>query len=690
MNYNHIHIVLFCVITMVACQSKKSPQTNKTEANYTQQHRLQYHFSPPQQWMNDPNGMVFYDGEYHLFYQHYPDSNVWGPMHWGHAVSTDMINWENLPIALYPDTLGYIFSGSAVVDWNNTAGFQQGDEPALIAIYTYHLMEGERAGHHDFQTQGIAYSHDKGRTWTKYEGNPVIPNTENIRDFRDPKVFWHEPTMQWVMVLAMGDRVRIYNSKNLKAWAVASEFGPNVGSEGRPWECPDLFELPIEGTTNSKWVMLVSLGRGGANGGSATQYFIGDFDGKTFTLDPALAASYAEVPSVVPKGVVFENFENDYSNWTATGTAFGNAPAKGALVGQQNIEGVEGSALVNSFKNGDKTTGKLTSKSFTIKQNYINFKIGGGSHQAKTCINLVIDNEVVRSKTGADRESLKWAAWDVRELKGKTASITIVDAHDAGWGHINVDQIVFADEPAKPARHQTLWVDYGRDNYAGVTFSDIPQEDDRRIFMGWMSNWQYAQIVPTYDWRSAMTLPRTLTLYHTDSGLRLSSKVVKEMKQLRSGETYILDNQTIEKTIDLTSTLNFNPAMMEVQLNFSVSKGATFGIMCSNSKGETYKLCYNDATQQFVSDRTQSGKVNFSDVFAAQLHTAPRATTGKTIAMHLFFDVASIELFADNGTSVLTDIFFPNEDFNQISLFVENGTATIEKGLFYELKSIWR
>jgi len=158
--------------------------------DYLESHRPQYHFSPDSMWMNDPNGMVYYAGEYHLFYQFYPDSTVWGPMHWGHAVSEDLVHWEHLPIALYPDSIGLIFSGSAVVDWDNTSGFQQGEDPPMVAIFTYHNMEGERTEQNDFQTQGIAYSNDKGRTWTKYEGNPVIPNP-GIRDFRDPKVFWH-------------------------------------------------------------------------------------------------------------------------------------------------------------------------------------------------------------------------------------------------------------------------------------------------------------------------------------------------------------------------------------------------------------------------------------------------------------------------------------------------------------------
>lgn len=493
------------------------PVEQPKEKAYSEQHRPQFHFTPPSQWMNDPNGMVYYDGEYHLFYQHYPDSNVWGPMHWGHAVSTDLVHWEQLPIAIYPDSLGLIFSGSAVVDWNNTSGFGTKENPPLIAIYTYHLMEGEQSGKHDFQYQAIAYSNDKGRTWTKYEDNPVIPNDEKIHDFRDPKVFWHDESEQWVMIFARGDRVRIYNSPDLKDWTLASEFGEGHG-QADPWECPDLFELPIAGTDQTKWVMLLSIGtRGkqvGPNGGSATQYFIGDFDGKTFTND------------------------------------------------------------------NDKET--------------------------------------------------------------------------------------------------TLWIDYGRDNYAGVTWSDIPEEDGRRLFIGWMSNWEYATIVPTYAWRSAMTLPRALALKNTENGVRLVSTPVQETEKLRSGE--VQEGEEISITAGLESMVAF-----EMQDECT----ATFGIELTNSKGETYRVGYNATTNEYFSDRTKAGKTDFSDVFAKAIHTAPRLTDGKMVSFHSFFDVASAETFTDDGMTVLTDIYFPNEDFTTAKVFIEGDKVLVKSARHFELNRIW-
>lgn len=282
--------MLFFAAVFFGCktENKKSesePIALKADSlYYSEPHRPQYHFSPEANWMNDPNGMVYYKGIYHLFYQYYPDDIVWGPMHWGHATSKDLIHWEHKPIALYPDEHGLIFSGSAVVDEQNTSGFGTLENPPLVAIYTYHLMEGEKAGRKDFQTQGIAYSLDNGDTWTKYNGNPVIGN-KDIKDFRDPKVMWHEPSKSWVMSLVAGDRAQFYSSKDLKEWKMTGEFGKDKGAHGGVWECPDLFKIKAEGSDEEKWVLLISINPGAPNGGSGTQYFVGDFDGKTFTTN---------------------------------------------------------------------------------------------------------------------------------------------------------------------------------------------------------------------------------------------------------------------------------------------------------------------------------------------------------------------------------------------------------------------
>jgi len=242
------------------------------QTEYHEKWRPQFHFSPKAHWMNDPNGMVYYGGTFHLFFQYYPDSMVWGPMHWGHAVSKDMVYWEELPIALYPDTIGYIFSGSAVLDKNEMSGF--GRNP-LVAIFTQHNPTSGS------QNQSIAYSLDSGKSWVKYSGNPVLRNP-GITDFRDPKVIWDVSTQKWIMVLAVKDHVEFYASGDLKGWSKVGEFGKNAGAHGGVWECPDLFPIN-DNQGHATWVLIVNINPGGPNGGSATQYFLGNFDGRNFT-----------------------------------------------------------------------------------------------------------------------------------------------------------------------------------------------------------------------------------------------------------------------------------------------------------------------------------------------------------------------------------------------------------------------
>ncbi|MCB0546179.1 MAG: glycoside hydrolase family 32 protein [Phaeodactylibacter sp.] len=530
-----LNVLIIALIGSMAytCNEPTAPEETQTMNTYLEQHRPQFHFSPQEKWMNDPNGMVYYDGEYHLFYQYYPDSNVWGPMHWGHAISRDLVHWEHLPIALYPDSLGYIFSGSAVVDWNNTSGLGENGKPPLIAIFTHHDPEGERAGRQDFQYQSIAYSNDRGRSWTKYAGNPVLPNTEKIRDFRDPKVIWDERAQQWVMVFAAQNHVKFWASPDLISWAHLSDFGREWGSHGGVWECPDLFPIEVENAAETKWVLLLSINPGGPNGGSATQYFVGDFDGKNFTLEEAFATSVKE--------------EN------------------------------------------------------------------------------------------------------------------------------------------------AVWLDYGRDNYAGVTWSDIPREDGRRLFMGWMSNWDYATVVPTTVWRSAMTLPRKLSLHKTEEGYRLFSQPVRELEALRSA-THELESIEIVDELDLSAQLAAAPLLLEMEMEFE--PGATdpvdFGVELSNEKGESYRIGYDAEANHFYSGRTRAGDASFSEKFAAAVHTAPRLSTDEAIRLHLFFDVASAELFADGGATVLTDIFFPSEDFNQAKIFVNKGRVKLIRGETHPLKRIWQ
>jgi fructan beta-fructosidase len=512
---NKIGILLLCLLGLTL-----SCKNTQTLSKASEQHRPRYHFTPPSQWMNDPNGLVYFEGEYHLFYQHYPDSNVWGPMHWGHAVSRNLVDWQHLPIALYPDSLGYIFSGSAVVDWNNTSGFGRNGKPPLVAIYTIHNMERERAGRKDVETQGIAYSLDKGRTWTKYAGNPVINNPELDRDFRDPKVIWHEPSKQWIATLAVGDHVEFWGSKDFKNWVHHSDFGYEYGSHAGVWECPDLFEIKVEERSDTKWVLLQNINPGHPNGGSGVQYFIGQFDGKKFTIDPVFAKK-------VPKG------------------------------------------------------------------------------------------------TG-------------------------------------------------------VWLDWGRDNYAGITWSDVP--DGRRLMIGWMSNWDYAQVVPTKAWRSACTLPRELQLrYDSENGYHLRSYLPNELHELftKQPQKFFTIGGTIgSEGMDMTPPGKSSKlsSKIELQVDLQRTTAQVFGVEYSNSLGEVYRIGYDRKNNYYFSDRTKAGPLSFSEKFAQKIHTAERLSKDDRLKMRVLQDVASVELFADDGLLAMTEIYFPTVPMDRARIFVEDGS----------------
>jgi fructan beta-fructosidase len=498
-----------------------------------EQHRPGFHFTPPSMWMNDPNGLVYYDGEFHLFYQFYPEDTVWGPMHWGHAVSSNLVRWQHLPIALAPDEHGYVFSGSAVVDWNNTSGFGEEGAPPLVAIFTYHDPERAKGGTNDHETQGIAYSNDHGRTWTKFQGNPVLPNTAHNRDFRDPNVFWHAASGRWVMVLSVFDRVQFWTSSDLKEWTYLSEFGKGLGAHGGTWECPDLFPLTIEETGETKWVLVQNLNPGGQQGGSGTQYFVGEFDGVSFKLDESFA----------------------------------------------------------------------------------------------------------------------------RTLREETAA----------------------------------WLDWGRDNYAGATWSDVPADDGRRIFIGWMSNWDYAQQVPTSMWRGAMTVPRTLRLVSTPEGYRVVSWPVAELEVLRE-RSVELPPASLQGERDIGAQLGFPPSAADISLEFDLAgtDASRFGVVLANGRGEEYRVGFDVNANRFFSNRRRAGDHGFSDRFADKVHEAPRQTGSARLKMRMLLDVASVELFADQGATVLTDIFFPSSPFDRIALFSEGGTVVLATGEAHRLKSVRR
>lgn len=479
---------------------------------YSEMYRPQIHFSPKAHWTNDPNGMVYYNSTYHLFFQYYPDSTVWGPMHWGHTISTDLIHWQEQPIALYPDSLGYIFSGSAVIDENNTSGFGKDGKAPLVAIFTHHDPKGEKAGSNTYQNQSLAYSNDNGKTWIKYVGNPVL-KSPGITDFRDPKVMWYEPEKKWVMTLATKDCITFYASPDLKKWTKESEFGKTIGAHGGVWECPDLFTLDDNG--KKVWVLIVNINPGGPNGGSATQYFIGDFDGKTFKA----------------------------------------------------------------------------------------------SHT------------------------------DIR------------------------------------------WLDYGPDEYAGITWGNT---GDRKIFLGWMSNWLYANVVPTETWRNAMTIPKELKLIHVGEEIYITSEPVAELKKIEA-KAVTLQDVKINKTFDLSAKAK---TTLPCKLDLKMNKAADFSITISNDKNENIVISYSKEKKQFFIDRSQSGKVDFNKDFPAK-HLAPRFINADAMDISLVIDVSSVELFADDGLSVMTEIFFPSKPYDKITI-ASPDELLLNKITYTALNSIWQ
>jgi fructan beta-fructosidase len=519
-------IFIGSLLLLLSCKGNSESEdisintTNKIESHasilYKEPFRPQFHFSPEKKWMNDPNGMVFYKGIYHLFYQYYPNDIVWGPMHWGHATSTDLIHWTPKKIALFPDKLGLIFSGSAVVDINNTSGLGTKENPAMVAIFTYHNMDGEKAGKTNFQTQGLAYSLDEGNTWLKYKGNPIIGNTD-LKDFRDPKVFWNSDTNLWNLVLVAGDRAKFYTSKNLINWAYKSEFGKGIGAHGGVWECPDIFKIKVENSNEEKWVLLISINPGAPNGGSGTQYFIGDFDG-------------------------------------------------------------------NSFK----TTQK-----------------------------------------------------------------------------------------------ETKWIDYGTDNYAGVTYNDAP--DNKRIFIGWMSNWQYARNTPTKNWRSAMTIPRELTLEKVNNNYVLQNTPVTQLKKQLNVE---FSKETLNLHPNNPSTINYDN-LNQSQIRFT-APSKNLKLIFSNTVNDSLVLDYNAKEKTFSIDRRHSGIVDFEENFGKEIHknSTPNIIS-KTIDYQIIIDWSSIEIFINGGIYSFTEQIFPKKPYTKLS-FRSEENLELKNLTLSKIRRIWK
>lgn len=466
-----------------------------------------YHHTPAYGWMNDPNGMFYKDGVYHLYFQYNPYGSVWGNMHWGHSTSTDLMHWKFEGCAIVPDAWGAIFSGSCVVDHENTAGF---GKEAVVAFYT----SAKSTPWGDIQMQSMAYSLDNGKTFTKYEGNPILTSSE--KDFRDPKVFWYAPGKHWVMILAVGQHMEIYSSVNLKEWKKESEFGAMQGAHGGVWECPDLVEIPIEGTREKKWVLICNLNPGGPFGGSAAQYFVGSFDGKKF---------------------------------------------------------------------------------------------------------------VNESPT------------------------------------------------------QTKWMDWGKDNYATVTWNNAP--DGRCIALGWMSNWQYANNVPTRQYRSANTLARDLTLYREGQELYLKSTPSSEVKKARGKKVSIPSFKVSEKH-EMVNLFEEKQGAYEVEIVIQNTGASKIAFCLLNDKGEKVSMYYDLNRKQFVMDRSESGKVDFSKDFPAV--TVAPVNVDKELTLRLFVDRSSIEAFGEDGKSVMTNLVFPSQPYVKMCFEADKNGYAVKSLNVYKLQ----
>lgn len=617
--------------------------------------RPAFHFTPEKNWINDPNGLVYHDGEWHMFYQYNPEGEKWGHMSWGHAVSRDLMTWQHLPLALPEKDGVMIFSGSAVMDAANTSGLGKSGNPAMIAIYT-----GHREGHQD---QRIAYSTDKGRTWAQYASNPVLDIDK--ADFRDPKVFWHTATNRWVMAVSLSTekKVSFYGSPDLKEWKHLSDFGP-AGARGGIWECPDLFELPVENEAGKKkWVLLLNINPGAPAGGSGCQYFTGDFDGTTFKADDS-----------APAMNVITDFEGDgYEGWTTTGEAFGGGPW---LPQGGGISGFHGKKIANSFGPGDSATGKLVSPSFKVDSDWIGFRIGGGNHPGKLGIRLMSDGKEVRTATGANSSHMAWKSWDVRNLRGKDATLEIFDEETGSdWGHLTVDHIV-AGNGACPANGEpALWADYGPDYYATVSWADVPKQDGRRIGIGWMSNWAYAEKVPTSPWRGAMTLPRVFSLRKTAEGYRLVQRPVEEFRKLAAGSPAVFSGGSPKEADAWLAGQAALPAMLDVTVKLDDLRGTgSCSLVLADDAGGEVAVGWENG-RLFV-DRTKAGLVNFHPEFAAR-HEAPAPVENGKLSLRLIADRTSVEIFAGEGLISMTQQVFLKPGVRRLSLRDTGGAGKV-------------
>ena len=657
--------VLVVIIAYLLAPNAASAQSRQQDPAY-EQYNPSYHFYPS----GDPTGLFYYDG---LYYNN-----------WGSASSTDFVHWEytrfgeqrrrasdtSLPQSVR-DSLRQLNrlggSGTIVVDVNNTSGLGKNGQPPLLSFWH---NNSEPWGN---QIIGLAYSLDTAKTWIRHPKFPVLDI--NSREFRDPKVFWHEPTQKWIMVVGWAEvpKIKFFSSTNLTDWEFLSDFGP-YGAVNGVWECADLFPLQVDDDPNHvKWVLIISVQP------LSGQYFVGDFDGTKFTLDHEFMMDLKK-DTYIPSGEVLFDFENGTDDWVMEGTAFSESPSSQALLLQGAIMGKVGQFFANSHHDRARSTGKITSPDFLLKKDYINFLYGGNHAPDDLSINLLVDGKRVRSQTGNNSNGLQWAGWDVSEFKGKRANIEMVDN---GGGAILADHFVQSDHIAKIGeREEAFWFDYGPDFFAPRAWNNYAEQENRVVWTGWMGSWRYGGTEPV---RGIQAVPRQLALKTFPEGIRLVQKPISELETLRKGKQSAPEHrfEGIWKPEKLAPSKNTYELMVEIE-NVSA---ADFGLKLGVGGAQKTLVGFDSANEKLYVDRRKSGLVDFTPLFP-QLNEGPLKKRSNTLKLHIFVDNSSIEVFANDGETVISSKIYPDKSSTGIEFFASKGEIIVKKAELWELESI--
>lgn len=657
------HVLLFIIVisTSFAQPRSQSPEHKKYNPSY--------HFYPS----GDPTGLFFIGGRYYN--------------NWGSAASKDLVHWEyvgfgrerlrlrmageSLPEAVR-DSLSRGLprlggTGTVVVDWNNTSGFGKDGKPVLVSHFHNNSQPWGN------QIVGLAYSNDTAKTWTRYQEKYPVLDINN-REFRDPHIFWYEPTKKWIMAIVAADmpKVKFFDSDDLKDWTLVSEFGP-WGAVGGVWECPDFFPLPVDGDPSKiKWVLALSVQP--LNG----QYFIGDFDGKKFTLDESFAQQLS-YDKYTPQGTLLFDFERGLDDWKMEGEAFIESPSNQALLGQGAAMGYFGRFYLNSHHQRGQASGRLTSPPFKITKKYINFLAGGSYSPENQLLSLVVEGQNVRTQTGNNSGGLQWFAWDVSEFLGKEGRILAVDN---GNGQIVADQFMLSDEPAKADREKAFWFDYGPDFFAVKSWGSYAENEKRRIWTAWMGSWRYAAVEPV---RGIQSIPRSVELKTFPEGISLVQKPIKELQSLRKkmktvGENVFEGNWKADK---ITPSKNAYEMIVEIE-NISAEE---FGVKVCTGNNQQTIVGYSPKTEEIYLDRRKSGLVEFSGLFP-QVNKGYLKNRNNNLTLHLFVDNSSVELLANDGEAAISSKIYPDPASLGIEFFASKGRIKVKSVKLWELEAV--